>query len=316
MKTPTDLERQILQTSIYFDLMDYPLTDWEIWKWLYQDQISHNGRFNYFQVKDALENSEYLSQKLQNEEAFYFLAGRQELVRLRKNRYLIAWKKFRKLRRLTRLFKMIPFIKMIAVCNDLAYFNAPENSDFDFFIITQRRRIWLSRFLAVLITKILNLRPSEKNKKDKACLSVFVSEEDLELQKYKMSSEDVHYVYWLEGLVPIYDAGGYYQKLRQSNKWILNYLPNVFPFKLNSDQKIIETKLIKNIKKIKKYLTTDWDEKFYRWLQLKKLPSKIKSLMNHDTRVVVSDTILKFHTNDNRQEISDQFKKNCQQIIT
>ena len=51
----------------------------------------------------------------------------------------------------------------------------------------------------------------------------------------------------------------------------------------------------------KTYLTEKWFEK----LQRAKFPKDICDLQNHDSRVVVSNNVLKFHKNDRRLEIRD-----------
>lgn len=310
----SDFEKKILKTVIYFDLFNYPMTDWEIWKWLWNDDLDQIINYEFFDVRKALWESEYLKEKLDFKSNFYFLKGRNNLVRERLDKYVYAWQKFRKIKRLVKILKLIPFIKLIAVCNDLAYFNAPVESDLDFFIIAQKKRIWATRFFAVLIIKLLNLRPTIKNKKDKVCLSIFVSEENLNLEYLKITKADIHFTYWLECLVPLYDAGGYYQKLRQSNGWIFKNLPNAFNFDPTLRLKVTESKFLSGLKKIMSYLVLDLDEKFYRWLQYREFSPKIKALMNQDTRVVVNEQILKFHTNDNRQEINNKFYLACSKL--
>lgn len=315
MPESLDLEKKILKTVIYFNLFNYPMTDWEIWKWLWNDDFDNVIRYEFFDVRKALWESEYLKEKLGFKSNFYFLKGRENLVRERLDKYVYAWQKFRKIKRIVRILKLIPFIKLIAVCNDLAYFNAPADSDLDLFIITQKKRIWFTRFLSVLIIKLLNLRPTAKNKKDKVCLSIFVSEDQLNLEYLKINQDDIHFTYWLECLIPIYDADGYYQKLRQANSWINNHLPNTFPYEPNPRQKVRESKIIYWLKKLWAFFVLDLDEKFYCWLQQQKFPKKIKEMMNQDSRVVVNNQILKFHTNDNREEISLKFKKKCEELI-
>lgn len=315
MNGSTDLEKNILKTIIYFDLINYPLTSWETWKWLIDEDGKPGSKVDFYEVLETLQQSEYLKNKIKIKNNFYFLNTHDRLVDERMEKYVIAWQKFRKVIRMVKILKPIPFIKMIAVCNDLAYLNAPADSDIDLFIITFKKRIWITRFFAVFIIKLLGLRPTKNYKRDKICLSIFVSEEKLNLEDLKISPADLHFTFWLENLIPIYDAGNYYQKLRQANSWINNYLPNAFPYEPNLRQKVSEGKFIKGLKKFFVALTLDLDEKFYCWLQQKKFSPKIKEMMNHDTRVVVNDYLLKFHTNDNREEISCRFKKMCDDLI-
>jgi len=315
MNEPTELEKRILKTIIYFDLFNYPMTSWEVWKWLINESGKPSSQVEFHEVLETLQQSQYLKNKIKIKNNFYFLNQHDRLADERMEKYVIAWQKFRKVRRIVKILKLIPFIKMVAVCNDLAYFNAPADSDIDLFIITAKKRIWITRFLAVFIIKLLGLRPTERNKKDKICLSIFVNEDKLNLEYLKINPDDIHFIYWLENLIPIYDADGYYQRLREANAWINNFIPQAFPYEPNLRQKVSEGKLIKIIKNIFSFLTLDFDENFYRWFQNKKFSPKIQEMMNKDTRVVVNDQILKFHTNDNREDLSLKFKQKCEELI-
>jgi len=44
------------------------------------------------------------------------------------------------------------------------------------------------------------------------------------------------------------------------------------------------------------------------WLQQRLLPREIRDLLNKDTRVRVGPGILKFHTNDRREQYSQEFQ--------
>jgi hypothetical protein len=315
MYESSELDKRILKTLIYFDLFNFPLTSWEIWKWLLNDTGQKVFQVELLEVIQALEQGEYLKNKLTFRKGFYYLRGRDRIVEERLDKYIYAWQKFRIVRRVAGLLKMIPFIKLIAVCNDLAYFNAPEESDLDFFIITAKNRIWTTRFAAVLLTKLFGLRPSPKSKKNKICLSVYVSEDKLNLEDLKISADDLHFAYWLENLIPVYDSGGYYQKLREANIWIGNYLPQRIAYDSNFRQRVNEGGFCRFIKKLSRYLVLNADEKIYRWYQKRKFSEKIKELLNLDTRVVVNDNILKFHTNDNRLEVGLKFKQKCGELL-
>ena len=56
-------------------------------------------------------------------------------------------------------------------------------------------------------------------------------------------------------------------------------------------------------------LATNFNEKIYKGLQLKLMPKLIKQMASSwESKVVVSDKILKFHTNDRRLELNAKFK--------
>ncbi|MCX6745249.1 MAG: hypothetical protein NTX82_07050, partial [Candidatus Parcubacteria bacterium] len=72
------LELFILNTIIYFDLFDYPLTGQEIWQYLYTEGMQ-GGNFSLLEIEECLKNSEIMKKLTAAERGFYFLKGRQEI---------------------------------------------------------------------------------------------------------------------------------------------------------------------------------------------------------------------------------------------
>lgn len=356
-----NLRQSILQTIAYFDIFDYPLTQFEVWKWLYppnrvgdpswateqnhkgsdtrlegkcvgdsfvrpasrceagavtadeQDSSATRWEGRLSDVIDVLENmvSENIIETLNG---FYFLPGRREIIRIRLDRYNIAEIKYKKAVRLVKFLSLIPYIKMIAVCNTLGYSNSRRQADIDFFIITAKNRIWISRFLTTFFLKICGLRPKGKNLQDKFCLSFFVSEDNLNLQDLTLGQNDIYFQFWLTQLVPVYNTDGTYEKFLKANSWDKSYLPNCLDFQTSRRRRVKDR--CKLFKKIWNFLTTNLDEKFYKWLQLKILPKKLKDLVNQDTRVVLTDQVLKFHDNDRRKIYRDLWERKVTAMLS
>ena len=149
-----NLELSIIRTLAFFDIFSFPLTSLEIFKWLNvtddsasaTDQPLLTQPYFYSEVQQALNQ---LPDKIQSKNGFYFLAGRSELINQRLKKYGYAANKFKRALGFSRIFSVIPYIKMIAVCNTLAYGNSSQAGDIDLFIIAQKNRLWLTRFLAV-----------------------------------------------------------------------------------------------------------------------------------------------------------------------
>ncbi|HEX9664878.1 MAG TPA: hypothetical protein VGA49_03600, partial [Patescibacteria group bacterium] len=153
---PTEISQAILSAITYFDIFDYPLTSFEIEKWLYANNTRMSA--NQTRIRQVLETE--LAGPISFDRGFYFLKGREQIVQTRLDRYNLADKKFKRALLAGKLLAALPFVRMIAVCNSLGYGNASDQSDIDFFIITTPGRIWLVRFLSVLIMKILGWRPT------------------------------------------------------------------------------------------------------------------------------------------------------------
>lgn len=290
-----NLEKSIISTIAYFDVFNYPLTLVEIWKWLYQPSRwpgESDSLFNFLEIEKILEEGNLLKSLVENRRGFYFLKGKSDLIELRQARYNLAERKFKKALRVAKIMKKFPGIKMIAVCNNLAWSNASEESDIDFFIITEKKKIWTARFFAAGFLKIFGLRPTKKSAKDKICLSFFVDEENLKLEKISIDEPDIYLIYWIAQLAPVYDEGGVYQKFLEANNWVKKYLPNFFGGELSDRRNAGSVGWT-----VPRF---GFGEKFFRRMQIDAMPAGLKELSNKDSRVVVTDLMLKFHANDRR----------------
>ncbi len=82
MSTPTLLEKQIIATIVYYDILDYPLTGFEVFLYL----VKENGNVSDVETRhclvpteviELLNTSEYLKKHLEQKLGFYFLQNRK-----------------------------------------------------------------------------------------------------------------------------------------------------------------------------------------------------------------------------------------------
>lgn len=309
-----DLDKSILKTLAFFDVFNFPMTELEIWKWLYKP----GRKVTLSEIRQRLATSQDLKEQVVLKEGFYCLKGKENSYLRRKQNNNFAERKFSKAIRIVKIFRFIPFIKMVAVCNTLAYSNAREESDIDLFIISQKRKIWLARFFSILVTKFLKLRPQEDNKKDTICLSFFVDETDLNIHNVMMGDRDIYFPYWVQQLMPIYDPYGLYDDFMMANSWYKEYLPNAYSnqfynkVKPNKLSKIFSN-IFSNI--ISPKLFNRWLDDFYRSIQIRIIDRNLKSMVNVDTRVIINEQMLKFHADDRREMFLKQWKEKTSKII-
>ena len=156
------LEKSILATIVYYDILDYPLTGFEVFKYLINPlhiisltesmqsvQLEPLGNISMADVLKSLEDAS-LKNFLDEKNGFYFLKGRRRLVEQRIERQKIAAARWKKAHNVVKVLQAIPFIKMIAVCNSLAINNSKADADIDFFVVIKQGRIWLTRLLREL----------------------------------------------------------------------------------------------------------------------------------------------------------------------
>lgn len=306
-----EISQSILKTLIYFDLHDYPLTLMEIWKWLYTERHGALLAGTAGSVMDIERTLGQLSDKIGSKDGFYFLSGRQALVKLRLARYNISEQKFKRARKFIRIIRLIPFVRCVMVVNRLAYGNVHQDSDVDLAVIVQKNRLWLTRLLLIGWVSLLRVRPKQIARSQAIDLSFFISEDSLNLLSLKYP-QDVLFPFWVNQFVPVYDDG-IFKDFIKANQWVKTYLPNAFPYRLNERRQVGESQLVKRVMRF----IGDWDfwEKLAKSYQLKIMPQDLKAMMNQDSRVVVNEKFLKFHRHDSRRAVQEKFDESVSRLV-
>ncbi|MDZ7798718.1 MAG: hypothetical protein U5L76_03835 [Patescibacteria group bacterium] len=307
----SQIEKSILKTICWYDIFDYPLTAEEIWRWLYIDKEEKDFKKDLNDVLEVLEMSEKLKNIIEEDEGYYFLKGRREIVETRKERRDYDKKKWEKAKTAVNYLKMAPFVNYIAVCNNLALDNAKKESDIDFFIVTEPGHLFTARFFVTWLVHMLGLRRYKDKIKNKICLSFYLSSEALDFKPLLLQDKDPYFTFWVDQLTPLYDAANFHKKIQKENKWVKEFLPNAF---LSENKKIIKkdslTSLVKSVFETLFLIPNlgPWLNNFIRDGQRKKMEKNKNSVMYQDNnKVVISDSVLKFHENDRREEYRKRF---------
>ncbi len=214
------LQKAILKTLAYADIFDYPLNLKEIQKFLIGKKFKSQEK-----IKKEIQESPELLLRIDHQKNFYFLKGREKIVKLRREREKISQKKLKIAQRVSRWLKIIPTIKMVAVTGALAMNNSDEEGDIDLLIITKKNRLWLTRFLVVFLVELIakRRRPQDKKVKDKICLNMFLDEDHLKIPKKEQNLFTAHEVCQVKTL---WQKDKTYQKFFKVNLWLKNFLPN------------------------------------------------------------------------------------------
>lgn len=307
------MKKAVLRTLAYFDLNAYPLTATEIKNWLYKYELADFSVL--LAILDEMKNQHQLEEKY----SYYFLPGREAIVENRRRNLVTSELKLKKARRAAKFIRGVPFLRAIFVCNTVAAGTALASSDIDFFIIAQHDRVWLVRFFTNIILRLFNLRTYGDKNSDKICLSFFVDDYNLNLEKLKAVDTDIHFAYWITQMIPIYDPDNFWKKFVSANYWLKNYFPNL----LNN---FIFLNLVERGKVARVWKKT-WEimwfgaygnllEKQARdWQTLKmKLSIKEKAQLN-DNGVVLNDGVVKLHENDTRRDFAKQWEDKSQIVL-
>ncbi len=298
--TPT--EQAILRTVAYFDIFNYPLTAWEVWKWLLGG--TPTVQVAYPEVVEALQSSTVLQEKLDHHQGFYFLRGRAENVQLRQERYRLALTKLERAQRFAQTLARLPYVRAVFACNSLGLANARSESDIDFFILVKRGHVWAVRLLAAGWAKLRKLRPRPANRQDTFCLSFFLADDALNLHTLRLPA-DPYLTMWLATLVPLYDPANLRAQVWSENAWVQAALPHAQPRDLSAMRSASAWRATWAAPLV----GLAWFERLAEKIQQRVLAPNLRTLANQDSRVVMNDTMLKFHDNDRRAEYARMFQE-------
>lgn len=302
----SNLEKAILDTIIYYDIFDYPLTVIELsqWLWKYKCKLS--------ELVFCLKNSDRLKRYIETRNGFYFLKGRRILLDTRKIRRDYSINKWKIGLRAAKFLRTIPFVKAIVLCNSIAYFNAEKDSDIDFFIIIKDKYLWLSRFLITIFLHFLKVRRHGNKVNNRVCLSFYITSNSMNLQELAYQ-KDIHFYYWLLHFVPIFDTG-IYKSFFKENNWLKEYIPQARAWETIDNWTAKDSFFTKILRTFSEKILDNFLGKFLnlflRKIQLFKMSkNKFSKSKENNTDVVISDSVLKFHEEDNRKIIRDLFYK-------
>ena len=199
------------------------------------------------------------------------------------------------------LFWIFPQILLVSVCNSRAMGEHSENSDIDLFIITKKGQLWTGRFLVTLISSLLGVRRKNthgltkwsleyiKRTRNKFCLSFFITEDAMNLDSIRIEN-DMYLDKWIETLIPLVKKDKTLERF-----WAANSLGKSSEKKETKKSWFILYSL---------FFILSWLEWIIRKLWLPHTLQTYKKL-SKPWWVIISDTVLKFHDNDQRKVYRD-----------
>ena len=304
------LEKSIIKTLAFFDCFKHPLTKEELFRFLWQPP-----KIEYTSFLFELDNID-LNNNIDYKYGFYFLKGNEQNVEKRRERTYFVDHKINIAKKTARKFRFVPFIKAFFVCNNVSFDTVDDLGDVDIFLVVKRKRIWTVMTLATLMLRIFGLRPTEKRVANKICLTFYADEDSLDLSKIAITNPDIYLIYWLAQLASVNDRGGITKILKDKNLWLKQYLPNLFVDDINEIDHIMQIQENRLTKIWKGFWERAWGggygdflEGQFKKIKLMRMRLKIKILGKElDSRVILSDNMLKFHENDRRMEYKERWK--------
>ena len=315
MMLEKEMEQSVVAALSWFDIFDYPATAEEIHKhlWGFDMELSFDGFSTFL---------ERLVEKgvLSEQDGYYFFAERRGLVEKRNENIALVEQKLKVAKRAVQKIYWLPFVQAVFLCNTVAFGWPKDSSDVDFFIVVRRGRIWMTRIFVTLMLSLFGLRRNKKQAADKVCLSFYITDESFDLEHIQITKPDVYLVYWIQSLLPLYDPDDVLKKINEHNLWVYEYVHDfsrsqALP-RYSAEEHVFPLWLKRMFEAVWKGSYGDMIEKQARMIQKNKMKSNAESVQNeNDTRVVVSDTMLKFHENDRRLFYKKMWVQRCKAVL-
>jgi len=295
------LQKSILQTIAFFDIFEFPLTAEKIQEHLF----NYRKPIHIKEIKGTLEGMEQI-EKIHD---YYVMKGRGKLVDIRKARKFIAEKFWGRVRQYGQYIVKVPFVEMVAVCNNLAYDNPTELSDIDLFIVIKEDRMWIARLIITLILQFHGVRRHGDKIAGRFCLSFFVTPKKLNMEPLLLKPSDPYMAYWTKLLMPIYGEDTY-KKFREENAgWLYANYGLKFSDRPNYRFAFREKNFSKRFLEL---IFKGWFGDFIEFLlkkSFKKHTYRKAKKLGPEASVVVTDDMLKFHNRDRRKEYLEKWEK-------
>lgn len=297
-----NLKDSILKTIAFFDIFSFPLTAEEIEEYLY----NYRSPIHIKEIKGtlvAMENVEKIHD-------YYVLKGRGKITDLRKSSKFISEKFWGRVKQYGQYITQVPFVTMVAVCNNLAYDNATELSDIDLFIVIKQGRMWFARLIITLILQFYGVRRYGDKIAGRFCLSFFVTTKKLNMEPLLLHPEDPYMAYWTKLLMPIYGEKVYRQFMDENCGWLSQKYGLNFS---DSAKKHFSFSRDSSAKKVLEWMFSGKIGDLCEWF-LKKTFKKRTLSKSHQlgpqANVIVTDEMLKFHNHDRRKEYLEKWRNN------
>ena len=308
--TNDTLQQNIIATICFHDVLDYPLTGFEVWKHLINAtyaSATEPRAVTLGDVREALRDPD-VTKHVSEKNGFYFLHGREVLCeeRLRKNR--IALHKVRRLRRVVWLLRAVPFVRGVLATGGLAMKHTRGKSDLDVLIILAGGHIWTGRFLVTLLTQLLGKRKHGRKHRDHVCLNYFVTDESLEVP-----TKDLFAAHEYTWTFPLFGAD-VFRRFQFANSWAQRFKPHYAVADIPHQQCLSDHGVARSLRVIGESLL-----KFMRIETQMRAVQKKKIAANKKTHlpgacIIANDRHLVFLPKPHGPVVEEEFKKRFAKI--
>ncbi len=308
-----ELQKNILATVTYYDCLDYPLTSFEIWKYLFKisnpkSQISNaKEKYSLLDVMKELEDGK-LKKFISESRGFYFLKNRDNLVEQRIERNKISERKYRTLLFVAKWLRFVPYVRMVAVTGRMAMKNAEHKSDLDLLIVLKHGRIFTGRLLVTGLVHLLGKRRYRNKIADRICLNYFITTQSLEISHKDIFSSSEYFF-----MLPIFGFQ-LFHKFQLKNGWIKNYKENFELEDIPNLKMVKDTYFSKFVRKIgEKILDFYIAERQMKNWQVRRIMNDPRT-SQMGSMIMADDEMLVFWPDPQSPKVFDKFQGRLEEL--
>jgi hypothetical protein len=186
------------------------------------------------------------------------------------------------------LLKSIKWIKLMAITGSVAAYNSKKNDDVDLFIISEKNRIWLTRFFVVLILKALGKYRTDKSYNNKLCPNIYMDETRVRWSEEKRNIYVAHDIIMMQ---PVINKDDMYFRFLNANRWVFEYFPH---FKVQCPEKFGKG--------------TKFNSDIVDFLELVFMSVQLWYMRKRQTTEIVSKEFIHFLREDHSEDVLQKFE--------
>lgn len=291
------LRNSILATLIYYDILDFPPTLFEVYKYLVNPARINKVSVDLISISQIEEGLENLLKTglVGSKNGFYFLNGREDICGLRIEREKIAAGKWRRLLKIANRFQAVPYLRSILASGSMAVNNTDNESDFDVLVIARSGRLYICRIFLSLVASLFRARRKRYDAvaPDKFCFNHYITDANLNIKHESLFNAQTYV-----NLKPVLIDQKVLNDFYASNVWLNKYVYSFRPPGEFVGRSVATNHILRVAARLGEIILNtrlgDWIEKKARNYQQKRIKNN-PATYEAGGRVVFNDTELEFH---------------------
>lgn len=202
------LPSSVIYTLLYFDIFQYPLSTAEVYKFCRSAEVTPIA------VSELLAEL-VASGRVYCYDDFYMVSNRPDWVARRQQGNKRAANALPIAQKMSRIIASFPFVRGVMLSGSISKNYMEENSDIDYFVVTEAGRLWVARTILKLFRMFFLFNSSKQ-----FCINYFVTKDQLTIEE-----QNIFTATEIVTLIPTYGET-LYRDMQTTNYWTSEYYPN------------------------------------------------------------------------------------------